>query len=114
VGEADNVRLFVNEETKPVFQQAQAAARRKAAEGRERRQVEKLAAAVRYWELSAELFELRAAADRVKSTIRRTLRDLADHSVPSPSEDCGHDAEQAGVLELRLAGRRREPGKTIA
>jgi hypothetical protein len=65
---ADNVRVFCDPES---FHQAQAAlnqARRKAADDRERRQVDKLAAAVRYWSLAAEFFELKAQADRLKKS----------------------------------------------
>lgn len=64
--EADNVRFFVDEDSRRVFHEALASAQRDVANDRERRQVEKLSAAVRYWELSAELFELRADAERLK------------------------------------------------
>jgi len=79
--EADNVRYFINEETKPAIHKALDAARRKASDGRERRQVEKLAAAVRYWELSAELFELRAEANRLSKSDNQAAGTLLDRAL---------------------------------
>jgi len=63
---ADNVRTFWDPESVRQAQAALDAARHRAAGDRERRQVEKLAAAVRYWSLAAEFFRVRAEADRLK------------------------------------------------
>ena len=79
--EADNVRYFINEETKPSIHRALDAARGKAANDREHRQVEKLASAVRYWELSAELFELRAEADRLSKSDGQAARALLERAL---------------------------------
>jgi hypothetical protein len=71
--EADAARYFIDEEAKQAIQRALAASRAKAADGRERRSVEKLTAAVRYWELAAEFFEFRAQAKRVSQSGVRGL-----------------------------------------
>jgi hypothetical protein len=56
--DADNVRQFVGPAARIVYREALASAAQKARNARERRQVERLAAAVRYWELAADFFEL--------------------------------------------------------
>lgn len=65
---ADNVSLFLAGENRAIMRQALQSARLKAGGARERRQVERLAAAVRYWELAADFFDLRKQADELQKT----------------------------------------------
>jgi hypothetical protein len=74
---ADNVRQFVSPAARIVFREALTSARQKAQNDRERRQVERLAAAVRYWELAADFFELVAQAGQLaKSDPQAALKQL--------------------------------------
>jgi len=65
---AGNVCYFLDEVGRDTIRQALTAARKKADDDRQRRQIEKLAAAVRYWEMAAEVFALRAEASRLAKT----------------------------------------------
>ncbi len=65
---AENVRTFCDAAFARQAEAALASARQKAQNDRERRQVEKLAAAVRYWSLAAEFYELKTQADRLKNS----------------------------------------------
>ena len=61
---AENVCYFLDAVGRETIQRSLAAARDKASSPRERRQIERLSAAVRYWEMAAEIFNLRAEAKR--------------------------------------------------
>jgi len=78
---AENVRTFLAPESRPAIEQALATARAAAADDRERRQVERLAAAVRYWEMAADVFELRSQASRLQKTDRQAALVLLDRAV---------------------------------
>jgi hypothetical protein len=70
---AENVRTFLDVKHRPAIQRALAAARTAATDDRQRRQVERLASAVRYWEKAADLLELRAEAGRLQRSDRPGL-----------------------------------------
>ncbi len=65
---AENVRIFWDADAVGPAQAAVDHARHKAVSDRERRQVDKLAAAVRYWSLAAEFFAAKAQADQLKKS----------------------------------------------
>ncbi|MBN2292757.1 MAG: DUF4838 domain-containing protein [Pirellulales bacterium] len=65
---ANSIRFFLNAVGRDKIHNALDAARAKAANDREHRQVEKLAAAVRYWEMAAEIQELRIQAYKLRKT----------------------------------------------
>ena len=104
---ADNVRYFVNGETMPAMQRALAAARHKAADDRERRQVEKLAAAVRYWELAAELLELSAQGSRLRKSDRQAAHALLERALTTtgPALQSQMAALAPGWLGVRSPSR---------
>ena len=77
----DNVRYFLKEVGRDTIHHALDEAEAKAANDRERRQVKKLAAAVAYWEMSADIFELRAQAGKLRKTDPKKAAKLLDKAV---------------------------------
>jgi len=100
----------------PLAEVAMASARHKASDNRQRRQVEKLAAAVRYWGLAAELLQLSAEAGRLKNSGPQealvVLRRAVDEKWPQLAAQLrAMPPGRAGVLLPRTWQRVVEPMK---
>ncbi|MEA1950045.1 MAG: DUF4838 domain-containing protein [Planctomycetota bacterium] len=78
---ADNVRYFLKTVGREKIHRALRAAEAKAGTDRERRQVKKLATAVRYWEMAAEILELRAQAHKIRKKDPKRAAALLDRAV---------------------------------
>ena len=79
--DADNVRHFASPAARIVFRDALRSATQKAPNERERRQVARLAAAVRYWEMAADFFELNAQSVPLAKSDPRTALNLLDRAL---------------------------------
>ena len=78
---AENVRFFLDAVGRDTIQGALGAARAKAAAPREQRQIERLSSSVRYWEMAAEIFKLRAEARQLQKTDPKAAAALLDKCV---------------------------------
>ncbi|MDD5484193.1 MAG: DUF4838 domain-containing protein [Kiritimatiellae bacterium] len=84
--DAFNSSLFLADAKRAVIRQSLNLAQQKVGNERERRQVQRLSAAVRYWELAADFFELRKQFNKLKKSNSQDALVLADKLVNLASE----------------------------